>query len=149
MWNLQPEERLREWRSFRLSIGEQDLPIALEKTAHLWSYAPYVTHYLAPDLVQEWPDPWNLINDNYYCDLAKSLGMFYTLYLCEHFNKTIDNLELRIYRTSTDVFNTVWVNQGKYILNLEFDSVVNKTSVDENYTLKHKYTVEDLNLDLY
>lgn len=151
MWNLNPEERLREWRSFRQNLEQLELVHALSDIAHLWSYAPYVTHYLSPDLVEDWPDPWTLIHENLYCDLAKSLGMFYTIYLCKHYNNTIDNLELHIYRNidSHDILNTVWVNGGKYILNLEFDKIVNKTSVDDKYQLKHRYTVKDLKLDLY
>jgi hypothetical protein len=151
MWNHRPEERLREWRSFRNRIGELELETALDQTAHLWSYAPYVTHYLADDLVSEWPDPWTLVHENYYCDLAKALGMLYTLYLCSHWNKSITDLEIRIYKNldSNDIVNTVWVNRGKYILNLTFDSVVNKNLVDEKYKLKHRYGIQDLNLNQY
>jgi hypothetical protein len=151
MWNLRPEERLREWRAFRNQLGQLELDQAIDRTQHLWSYAPYVTHYLADDLVSEWPDPWNLINDNIYCDLAKSLGMLYTLYLCSHYGKDIQQLELRIYRDTEchDIANTVWVNSGKYILNLKFDEVVNKTSITEKFVLKHRYSVKDLQLDLY
>jgi hypothetical protein len=151
MWNSKPEERLREWRAFRNSLGESDLDSALAKTAHLWSYAPYVTHYLAVDLVEEWPDPWVLVHENYYCDLAKALGMLYTLYLCPHWTAAITDLEIRIYKNldTNDIANTVWVNRGKYILNLTFDSVVNKNLVDEKYKLKHRYTVQDLKLDQY
>lgn len=151
MWNLKPEERLQEWRLFRNNLTNLKLDQAIASVAHLWSYAPYVTHYLAADLVDDWPDPWSLVNDNYYCDLAKSLGMLYTLYLSGHYNNSIDNLELRIYRDldQHDIVNTVWVNQGKYILNLKFDEIVNKTSITDNYVLKYCYTVKDLKLDLY
>jgi hypothetical protein len=151
MWNFKPEERLQEWRAFRNQIGSQDLSTAISQTSKLWSYAPYVTHYLSPDLKEEWPDPWTLLHENMYCDLAKSLGMLYTLYLCDHYNNGLDNLEIRIYKDTAnhDVLNTVWVNQGKYILNLIFDDVVNKTSITENLVLKYRYTVEDLNLNLY
>jgi len=150
MWNLRSEERLREWRNFRKNISAVDLETALKQTAHLWSYAPYVTHYLAPDLVDEWPEPWTLVHENYYCDIAKALGMLYTMYLSDHWNRTIDNLEIRIYKDTVnhDVLNTVWVNQGKYILNLNFDSLVNKHLVDDNYQLKYKYNINDLKLDL-
>lgn len=151
MWNLKPEERLQEWRLFRNNLAQQDIQQAVAAVSHLWSYAPYVTHYLAADLVDDWPDPWALVNDNYYCDLAKALGMLYTLYLSGHYNNSIDNLELRVYRDLDhhDILNTVWVNRGKYILNLKFDEIVNKTSITDNYVLKYCYTVKDLKLDLY
>lgn len=151
MWNLNPSDRLHEWKEFRDQIGKLDIEQAVRNTNHLWCYAPYVTHYLDSANHNEWPDPWSLLHENYYCDLAKSLGMLYTLYLCRHYRNGIDNLELRIYKnpTNRDVFNTVWVNSGKYILNLEFDSVVNKTLLDENLILTHNYSIEDLKLNLY
>jgi hypothetical protein len=151
MWNLRPDERLHQWRSFRLELGQTDLETAVNQTQHLWSYAPYVTHYLVDDLIQEWPDPWCLIHDNYYCDLARALGMLYTLRLCPHWPNNISSLEIRIYKDQNthDILRTVWINQGKYILNLIYDTVVNKTSIAENLVLKHRYTEQDLNLEQY
>lgn len=150
MWTLRPEERLHQWRAHRESISARDLESALQATSQLWSYAPYVAHYLAADLIAEWPDPWALVHENYYCDLAKALGMLYTLYLCDHWDNTIDNLEIRVYKDldTGDILNTVWVNRGKYILNLRFNEIVNKHLVDEKLQLKHRYSVADLGLDL-
>jgi len=151
MWNLKPTERLHEWKAFRNQISDLPLDQAITETAHLWSYAPYVTHYLAAESNSEWPDPWTLLHENYYCDLAKTLGMFYTLALCSHRGKAIADLEIRVYKNikTQDIVNTVWVNQGKYILNFTFDTIVNKTQIDENFILKYQYTEHDLQLDTY
>lgn len=151
MWNHKPSDRLHEWKEFRENIGTLDVNEAVSKTSHLWSYAPYVTHYLNADAINEWPDPWTLLHENYYCDLAKALGMLYTLYLSTHYGNDIKNLEIQIYKnpTNNDVLNTVWIDHGKYILNLEFDTVVNKTQVNENLILIHSYAVQDLQLNLY
>ena len=148
MWNLRPDERLRHWRQFRQDIGVLDLEIALKETSNLWSYAPYVAHYLHPDDHKQWPDPWTLIHENYYCDLAKCLGMLYTLYLSVHYNTSIKQLDILIYQEGSNVFNTLWVNSGKYILNLEFNTIVNKSSINNEYRLQHQIKVDDLSLDL-
>lgn len=151
MWNLKPDERLHEWKEFREKIGQLPIESAIQDTVHLWSYAPYVNHYLDGLNITEWPDPWTLLHENYYCDLAKTLGMLYTLYLSSHYEKDITHLEIKIYKNPTngDVFNTLWVNEGKYILNLDFDTVVNKTQVEEILVLQYQYTVQDLKLNLY
>ena len=148
MWNLRPDERLRHWRQFRNDIGALDIENALKETLNLWSFAPYVTHYLHPDDAKEWPDPWTLVHENYYCDLAKCLGMLYTLCLSSHYGAGIEHLEIRIYRNGTDIYNTLWVNGGKYILNLEFNTIVNKSSINNDYRLQHQIPVNDLALDL-
>jgi hypothetical protein len=84
MWNLLPSERLRYWHDFRKKISKLEKDDAIKETHHLWCYAPYVTNYLTTDQIDTWPDPWELISDNYYCDLAKALAMSYTLYLTDH-----------------------------------------------------------------
>lgn len=148
MWNLRPDERLRHWRQFRQDIGVLDIENALKETSNLWSYAPYVAHYLHPDDKQEWPDPWTLVHENYYCDLAKCLGMLYTLCLSAHYGRSITDMEIRVYRNGSDIYNTLWVNSGKYILNLEFNTIVNKSSINNDYRLQHQIPVDDLALDL-
>jgi hypothetical protein len=40
-----------------------------------------VTHYLHIKDTQNWPDPWELLVENLYCNVAKALGMCYTLYM--------------------------------------------------------------------
>lgn len=151
MWFLKPDERLREWHAFRKEIGKDSLSEACQKTAHLWSYAPFVNRYLDPNKSSSltvWPDPWELLYENTYCDIAKCLGMLYTLYLSEH---RPDDIELRIYKNfiTKEEYNLVWLNRGKYILNLEFDAVVNKTQFNNDTTLVYRYTPEDLNLTKY
>jgi len=148
MWNLNTDERLRHWRHFRKEISTKSLESALKDTVNLWSYAPYVSHYLHPLDVSDWPDPWTLVHENYYCDLAKSLGMFYTLYLSDHYKNSVTDLEIRIYSGNLDQFNTVWVNRGKYILNLEFNAIVNKSSITNDLKLESTVSIDQLKLDL-
>jgi len=148
MWNLTPDERLREWRQFRIDIGKDTVESAMQRVAHLWSYAPYVTHYLAADLVTDWPDPWTLVHENTYCDLAKTLGMFYTLYLSSHYHVSINELALEIYQDDEEkeLRYIVSINKGKYILNMMFDTVLNKKSITKNLHLKNRHTANSLHL---
>lgn len=151
MWTLKPDERLREWKSFRDQIGQQNLESACQSVVHLWSYAPYISHYLdynRKNSLIKWPDPWTLLYENSYCDVAKALGMLYTLYFTKH---KPDDIELIIYKDNKnrEVYNLVSLAQGKYILNFSFDEVVNKEQLPNNLTVQHRYTVHDLELDLY
>ena len=144
MWNLLPSERLGCWQDFRKSISQKSFEEALKDTQHLWSYAPYVAHYLTTDRIKEWPGPWELVYENYYCDLAKALGIVYTLYLSDH----CPEMEIRIYNepSTKEQYNLVWIAKGKYVLNLVHDEVVNKAQVDKNLKLVKVLTVEDLGL---
>jgi hypothetical protein len=145
MWNEFPSDRLRWWYNFRLDINKLPLAEAIEKTNHLWAYCPFQKYYLLVDQLEDWPNPWELIYDNIYCDLAKCLGIVYTLYLTSH----QPQLEIRQYndKEANILYNLVWVDQGKYVLNLEHDSVVNKKHIQSSFRLQKKITITDLKLE--
>lgn len=151
MWTLKPEERLRDWYAFRQKISELPLDLACKEVAHLWSYAPYVNYYLdpaCPNGSQQWPDPWTLIYENYYCDLAKSLGMLYTLYLSRHCTQDMEIIIASDTKNRMN-YNLVELEQGKYILNFMFDAVVNKAQLPKSLKVLHRYTPADLKLNVY
>ena len=140
-----PYHRLRLWQEFRTKISGLSLADAVKETEHMWSYAPYQKHYLTLDEIKLWPGPWELIFENYYCNLAIALGIMYTLYLSDH----KPDLELKIYvdPVTNEQYNLVFVNKGLYVLNMEHDTVLNKAQVDKSLKLKRTITVEELGLD--
>jgi hypothetical protein len=145
MWNLLPHERLRSWQSFRNTISDKSLDQALAETAHLWSYAPFVKNYLHFDFVDEWPNPWELIYDNYYCDLAKALAIVYTLYLSQH--KVEIEIKVFVDPENKEQYNLVYVDKGKYVLNYIHDEVVNSTQVKKDLVLKKVISTQELKLE--
>jgi hypothetical protein len=91
-----------------------------------WQSAPLVNHYLHPHEVSTWPGPWDLLNDNEYCQTARGLGMIYTLLLTGAHNvdfciATDDNNE--------DVA-LVLVDNAKYVMNYWPESVLNNNLAD-------------------
>jgi len=146
MWNQLPSERLRSWQDFRKAISKKSYDDALQAVQHLWSFAPYQAHYLTTDHIEEWPGPWELLYENYYCDLAKALGIVYTLYLSEHKPK---ELEIRIYTeySTKEQHNLVFVDGGKYILNCVHDEVVNNEQIQSELKLIRTISAQELGLD--
>ena len=114
--------------------------------ADFWTSCPYTGYYLDPDSPDTWPDPWSLVEENYWCDLAKSLGMLYTIKLTVH----EPEVEIRVYNdTESRVqYNLVWINKGKYVLNMSDGEVVNKTQVSK-LKLHRCYGAKELKLDSY
>jgi hypothetical protein len=146
MFKLNSSERLSRWREFRKSLDNQDLETACESVVEFWNHCPFSPYYLDPDRPEQWPDPWTLIEENYYCDIAKALGMLYTI----KFTKHDPEVEIRVYYDPKTrySYNLVWIEQGKYVLNLISGEVVNKTHVAKNLKLKVKYD-EELKLNSY
>lgn len=121
-------DRILKWREWRNTLSTLTLDECLNEVATAWAKAPVVNHYLIPDDFNEWPDPWNLINDNIYCDLGIALGMFYTLSLCDNLNVR-DNIRIEIYKSSDGWTNLCSVDDGLYMLNWAQRAVVNKSTI--------------------
>jgi hypothetical protein len=85
-----------------------------------WFLTPWQPYYLDWLDQPAWPDPWQLLNDNVYCDLARALGILYTISLLDRADLTDATLVL-----SQDGHNLVVVDKSKYILNWSPDTVVN------------------------
>jgi hypothetical protein len=122
------------------------IDVAVSAVAEFWQSCPYVAYYLDPDAPDQWPTPWELISENYYCDLAKSLGMLYTIYFTVH-GKNL-NPEIRVYYDPDTEFtyNLPILAQGKYVINLVEAEIVNNTHIDQRLKLKYCYTKHNNNM---
>jgi hypothetical protein len=149
MWNLKADERIARWRDFRNQLSILSLEDALTKTSEFWSRAPFVPYNLDYTEPSTWPDPWTLVYENTYCDLAKCLGIVYTMLLTEHRNNL--DIEIRVFKNpkNNHEYNLAWFNRGKYVLNMIDGSILNIEHLDKTLELKAQYTAEDLQLDNY
>ena len=147
-WNLRINDRLAQWKDFRHQLSDLPLDRALVDLNQMWSSAPYVTYYLDPSNPKSWPDPWTLLAENYYCDVAKALGIIYTIYFTGH---KVD-MELRTYYDykGKNRYNLSWFNGGKYILNYYPFEIVNTEQIEEQkLDLLYRYSIKDLQLEKY
>jgi hypothetical protein len=149
MFQLPAEDRLRAWRDFRNSLESLPIEQALAQTAEFWARAPFVPYYLDIDVSEDWPDPWSLIIENSYCDIAKCLGIVYTMLLSVH-RKDL-TVEIRFYEDPKTKYgyNLAWFNQGKYILNLIDGEIVNIKQFDETLNLKKQFSEAQLQIENY
>lgn len=147
MWKLDAPQRLEKWKHLRETISEQPIKQALQEVADFWANCPWVPYYLEVERVAEWPDPWTLIAENYYCELAKCLGMLYSIFLTSH-NVTV---EIRGYKSpSLGEVYILLVNE-KYVLNMNTGEVVNieYISTDTDYELVCTLDADKLHISSY
>jgi len=120
MWPATFDARLRAWHDLRNQCESLDIESALTAINSWWFDAPWQPYYLHWDDQPVWPDPWQLLSDNVYCDLAKALGILYTISLLDRADMADAELVL-----TEDGSNLVQVAKEKYILNWNKDSIVN------------------------
>lgn len=119
MWGHTFDHRLKSWRDLRNQCQDWQPPQSLAEINSWWFHAPWRPYLLHWDDRDQWPDPWQLLHDNVFCDVARGLGILYTIALLDH--PAVQDAEL-IY---TGSHNLVQVQGGKYILNWEPDTIVN------------------------
>jgi len=92
MFDKTYEDRLGAWVAFRRSLEQSKDPI--QDVIDCYNTAPTVSIHIDPWDQKSWPDPWQLIQENQYCDFARVLGMCYSLQLTDRFNGS--NFEIHI-----------------------------------------------------
>jgi hypothetical protein len=147
MWKLKADERLAHWREFRKKLDTLELENAVQEVADFWTRCPFTPYYLDIDQPLDWPDPWTLIEENFYCDIAIALGMLYTIKFTAH----SPAIELRVYQDpETRVYyNLAWIDDGKYVLNMTEGEVVNKAQIAKHLSLRYCYGDAELKLNSY
>jgi hypothetical protein len=131
MWPTTFRSRLAGWNILRDQCQHLPVESALEDINAWWFRAPWIPYYLHWDEQQSWPDPWQLLRDNVYCEVARGLGILYTVSLLDR----EDMAPVRLILTENGT-NLVQVAKEKYILNWEADGIVN---TDQVQIIKRQY----------
>jgi hypothetical protein len=142
MWYSDTQSRILDWKKFRESLDSMSESDAVHATNNFYHTAPISPRYYHCDFPEEWPDPWQLIVDNCYDDIARALGMLYTLYYSKHKLQG----EIRCYTDTEQCqeHNLAWLCHVKYILNYDLLVVVNTSIKLKAENLKARVTLEDL-----
>lgn len=119
MWPRTFPERLTAWAQLRSQAASLPEEAALQAINAWWFRSPWRPYHLHWDDQATWPDPWQLLDDNMYCSLARGLGIMYTIAM-------LDRSDLQnsvMIENGGD--NLVLAGQSKYILNCAPDTIVN------------------------
>lgn len=120
MWPANFGDRLESWNCLRQQVQPLPTEIALFQINQWWHNCPWRPYYLHWDDLSNWPDPWQLLSDNHYCDVARGLGILYTITLLDRAD--LGDATLVLTQTGD---NLVQAGKSKYILNWDRDTIVN------------------------
>ena len=122
-WPATFEARLDSWNQLRTQVAGQPVELALETINSWWFQSPWTAYHLHWDDQNTWPDPWQLLSDNMYCEVARGLGILYTITCLNRGD--MDSAELVL---TNDDRNLVLLDKSKYILNWDRTVVLNTSS---------------------
>lgn len=126
IWQLTPNERLKEWRSFRKELDELDDKECLQTIVDFWRMAPLSNRVIDPYDSKEWPNPWNMLWEGKFDENAIALGMAYTLELCDWSCEV-----LLVQNTKKSYIGLVVRVDDEYILNYNYGAVDNESVLDK------------------
>ena len=132
MWSRCFNSRLAAWTDLREQVRNIPIEHALATVNDWWFDSPWVAYYLHWDDQANWPDPWQLLSENIYCDVARGLGILYTIALLDRGD--LQHAELVL---TDSGHNLVLANKEKYILNWARDSIVN---TNQDISIKRRFT---------
>jgi hypothetical protein len=129
---IDPKTRLAAWKDLRKQIissenTEEKINLALQ----FWKMAPLQNNVLDWDKCENWPTPWELLNDNRFCDSTLSLAVAYTLLLSDPetfadaklilVTDRINHVQKIMVKTNNVVLNYGWldVNQLEILKKLQ------------------------------
>lgn len=138
MFKKQFNERLREWRKFRESLEFSHNPI--QKTIDFYKEAAIVRINVDPYTQELWPDPWELLNENVYCDFSILLGICYTLQLTERFSQS--HFEIHITHDKEK-------SQAKYLLLvdgyiIDSNGIISDNDLSETLSIESRFVMPSL-----
>ena len=136
MWLQTFGDRLDSWNLLRSQCQQLPIESALTQINSWWFNVPWRPYYLHWDDQSSWPDPWQLLNDNVYCEVARGLGILYTITLLDRADTSPVDLVL-----TESGHNLVLVSKEKYILNWESNSIVN---TNQQVKIKKKYQQQQI-----
>jgi|TARA_B110000503_G_scaffold34847_1_gene56839 hypothetical protein len=97
------EDRLLAWVAFRQTLEYSIDPI--QDVIDCYNIAPTVSIHTDAWDKTTWPDPWQLIQENQYCEFTRVLGMCYSLQLTDRFNGSQFEIHISTdYDKSTDYY---------------------------------------------
>ena len=127
MNELNYEQRLSEWSTFRDTLETSNDP--LQDVIDYYRKIPTVSINTDPYTPSTWPSPWELVNDNMYCDFCRVLGMCYSLQLTDRFSREKFEIHIGIDNKRSEHYYLLVV--GDRVLGLD-----NSTHVHVDQALK-------------
>lgn len=124
MWHADFADRLQDWSALRNRVSDMPIAEALDSINTWWQSTPWQSYYLHWDDFDQWPDPWELLADNVYCEVARALGIVYTINMLNRQDMNDTTMVL-----TGDGYNLVQVGDGKYTLNWGNEILVNSNLV--------------------
>lgn len=139
MFNKKYEQRVAEWHDFRQNLETVEDP--LRYAIDFYRSAPIVSIHTDPYDRERWPDPWELVNENQYCEFCLLLGICYSLQLTDRFSASSFEIHIGIDRANSATHYLLYVDNNVIGWN---DTYVDKSAIPQTVVSQKVYAMPKL-----
>jgi hypothetical protein len=140
MFDKTYEQQLALWREFRLGLETAEDPIQL--AIDLFDRAPQVSFAADPYTPSTWPDPWEMIKENNYCDFVKMLAICYTLQLTDRFSLSHFEIHITHDKQRSSAEYLLFIDDR--VVGLAGDTHVHRSQVPSTAVSEYRYLMPPL-----
>lgn len=133
------QTRQLAWYQLRQQLETSEDPFSDVTTFFL--RLPKVKYYTDPYDSSSWPTPWELIDENEYCEFNLILGMCYTMQLTERFKDTRPTINLAIDNVNKTVYYLLCIEDKVYGYD---DSWINVSELPKSLKMQKIYPMRPL-----
>ncbi len=133
------EDRLAIWKGLRDSLSVSSNPI--QETINFWKTIPEASRNIDPYDPETWPDPWEMIEENTYCEYTKILAIGYTLMLNEKFKDWHYEIKVGLDRRNSKLYYILIA--GDQAIGIEQEKSVHISSIPKNIHIEKTHVLSD------
>jgi len=141
MFALKFEDRLTAWKSFRETLEVS--PDPFQDVIDFYNKAPRTNIHADPYDRSTWPTPWELLEENQYCEFCRVLGLCYSLQLTERFSGSDCEIHIGIDRKESRIVYLLQIENS--ILGWYNENAISTKKLPKSFELEKKYHLEKLN----
>lgn len=139
MFDKNIEDRLRAWYDFRQHLETDEQPF--KSTVELYNTAPISAFCIDPYTPENWPTPWELLEENKYDEFGYILGIGYTLGLTERFSNSVKEIHITQDKDRSTSHYLFFVDDD--VIGYDRGSIIKKENLPDNLIVESVYSLPD------
>lgn len=139
MVNRKFEERISVWLRFRQSLETSADPIT--EAINFWNDVPMAARNLDPYDMETWPDPWEMIEENSYCEFGRLLAIAYTLKLTDKFKDWQPIFKIGLDRTTARRYYMLFLDDQ--VIGFDHEKSVHINTVPKDIHIEKIHVLEE------
>lgn len=134
------EDRLLIWKNLRAKI---DIEGSIQPAIDFWNQVPETKRNIDPYDPNTWPEPWEMIEENQYCEYTKILALGYTLMLTDTFKDWHYEVKIGVDRTQSKLYYMLVA--GDYVLgfdktkSIHISELPNEIHIEQSHVLSEQF----------